>query len=79
MSIQRRSTVGMETMWFKPNANVIGAWRCNNKNDRDFVIDKLCKSFAGLHTHFDNGDFVFQKRDVPVFKIPDEIKSLEEM
>ncbi|EAY01315.1 hypothetical protein TVAG_407440 [Trichomonas vaginalis G3] len=76
MSIQRRPAVGMETMWFKPNVNVIGVWRCNSKNDRDAVLDKLCKSFAGLHTHYDNGDFVFQKRDVPVFKIPDEIKNL---
>lgn len=76
MSVQKRAALLMDTMWILPNINVIAAWRCNSKKDRDFVVEKLCKSFAGLHTHFENNELVFKKRDVPIFKIPSEIKDL---
>lgn len=79
MSIQRRLADNIDTMWMKSNTNVVGVWKFNSENDRDSNLEKLCKSFAGLHSHFENNHIVFEKRDVPVFKVPDAIKNLDEI
>ncbi|EAY09786.1 hypothetical protein TVAG_137760 [Trichomonas vaginalis G3] len=79
MSIQRRLADNLETMWTNFNVNDVAVWRCNSKSDRDNVVDKLCRSFSGLHTHLENNHMVFQKREVPVYKIPENLTDLEDI
>lgn len=79
MTEQRRAADAFDSLWIKNNYYVVGVWRCINSDARDLVIEKLCKSFAGFHTYYENGNLVFHKREVPVFKLPENLKTLEEI
>ena len=56
MTEQRRSADAFDSLWIKNNYYVVGVWRCINSDARDLVIEKLCKSFAGFHTYYENGN-----------------------
>ncbi|EAY05356.1 hypothetical protein TVAG_153900 [Trichomonas vaginalis G3] len=72
----RRKMVSLESTWLPTNYNIAVGLRCKDKKSVDLVLEKLVKSFAALHTHIEGDEYVFQSRDVPVYRIPSNVTSL---
>ncbi|EAX89077.1 hypothetical protein TVAG_261220 [Trichomonas vaginalis G3] len=54
------------------------AFRCKDKKSVNLVAEKLINSLAIFHTHAEGDEFVFKKRDVPIYTIPKSITSLRD-
>ena len=74
----RRKIASFEAGFLPSNYNIAVGLRCKDKKSVDLVVDKLAKSFCGFHTHIEGDEFVFKPRDVPVYKLPSNVTSLQD-
>lgn len=71
-----RKLVPFEKSYLIGNIYVYIAMRFKNKRAVDENLEKLSNFVAALHSKTDGENLYFEKQDVPIFKIPSDVKTL---
>lgn len=71
-----RALVPFEQSYLLGNINVILGMKFSSKHYVDQTLEKLANFVSALHSRTDGKNLVFEKQEVPVYKIPNNIDRL---